>query len=183
MREFGVISSLRDGIGIVNGLPAVAFGEMVRSGANLGVVMNLGISNISTAFFSERKLRVNDFVFRTHYLPSIAVFSGIFGGVLSFEGSAESSLSLKNGFFYLYMFAIIAKKLLMEVKAPGIIERQSVYESLPTGIRIIDGLIPVGLGQRELIIGDRKTGKTAIVLDMCLNQLRIPIFFKRNTLG
>jgi len=177
MREYGIIISLRDGIGVINGLPFIAFGEVVYSGSNLGIILHLGSVNISAAFFSERELRVNDRVFRTNYLPSIFIFSGIFGCVLNLFGLSESELLLKEGFYSLYMRSAIAEELLVEVKAPGIIERQSVYESLPPGIRIIDGLIQVGLGQRELIIGDRKTGKTAIVLDMFLNQLRTPVFF------
>jgi len=172
MREVGTILNLKDGVAIVGGLTQVAYGELVVSKGNIGIVLHLTMSKIAVAFFSEKFLRTNDPVFRQKMLPFVRLIQNMFGGVLDPLGFLDSYLKLSRG-TYLLVQLIIAPKLPVEIKAPGIIVRQSVYESLPTGIRIIDGLIPVGLGQRELIIGDRKTGKTAIVLDMILNQLRV----------
>jgi F-type H+-transporting ATPase subunit alpha len=177
MLESGVIFNLKDGIGSVHGLSEVAFGELVISGSNAGIVLNLADESVSVAFFTEKELKVEDIVFRTKTLPSMPINSYVFGSALNFLGQLESELSLSEG-TYVLLSQIFSTLLVIDIKAPGIIERQSVYETLPTGVRIIDSLIPIGLGQRELIIGDRKTGKTAIALDMVVNQLRGSLLFK-----
>jgi len=176
MLNTGLMLSLKDGIGEIRGLSSVAFGEIIICNNNVGLVLNLAEDRIAAAFFTENSLRVNQLVFRTRLLSSINISVNMFGSVLDSLGSLDSSMNIRRGTNIL-LAALLGPRVAVEIKAPGIIARQSIYESLPTGIKIIDSLIPVGLGQRELIIGDRKTGKTALAIDLIINQLRVSKVF------
>jgi len=160
--ETGSIISVGDGVARVHGLRSCMAGEMVDFGGGLfGVALNLEEDNVGVALFgSDRKVKEGDSVKRTGKILQVPVGEKLCGRVVNALGvpldgqSPLDSTETRN----------------VEVKAPGIVKRQSVFEPLQTGIKIIDALVPIGRGQRELIIGDRQTGKTAIAVDTIINQ-------------
>lgn len=161
----GVIRTLKDGIADISGLTSVQSGELVISNNNYGLVLNLQKNYIGVVFMSEENLKVGSNVQRLYDLISISTSVFLLGQVVnalgidfSFENYKKPGLAVQND----------PTTRQIEIKAPGIIGRQSVYESLNTGSKIIDSIVPIGLGQRELVIGDRQTGKTAIVIDAIL---------------
>jgi F-type H+-transporting ATPase subunit alpha len=165
----GRILSLKDGIAEVGGLPRAVAGELVLSQGNYGIVLNLRKDNLGVVFLTDRSLRTGSGVEQTGILPSLTVSLAHFGQVIDVLGNPLSLTDLGA----LPVYHLLRKLGLprpIELKAPGILQRQSVYEPVPTGTKIVDTLIPVGQGQRELIIGDRQTGKTAIALDAIISQ-------------
>ncbi len=164
--ETGQVLSVGDGIARVFGLENVMAGELVSfPGAGLrGMALNLETDNVGIVIFGDdRQVREGDTVSRTGSIVDVPVGRGLLGRVVDALGNPI------DGKCPLVDFT----QSRVEVKAPGIIPRQSVHEPMQTGLKAIDSLIPVGRGQRELIIGDRQTGKTAVIIDTIINQKTI----------
>jgi F-type H+-transporting ATPase subunit alpha len=160
--ESGVVIAVGDGIARVYGLDNIQAGELVTfSNGIKGMALNLATDNVGIVIFgNDRDIREGDQVKRTQQIVDVPVGKGLLGRVVDGLGNPiDGKGPLKN-----------VKQSQVEVKAPGIITRQPVSEPMQTGIKAIDTLVPIGRGQRELIIGDRQTGKTAIVLDTIINQ-------------
>ena len=160
--EVGQVLSVGDGIARIYGLDKVQAGEMVEfPGGIKGMALNLETDNVGVVIFGEdRTIKEGDTVKRTGTIVDVPVGRGLLGRVVDALGNPIDGKGPIEG----------AERKRVEVKAPGIIPRQSVHEPMQTGLKAIDSLIPVGRGQRELIIGDRQTGKTAIALDTFINQ-------------
>ena len=164
--EIGKVLSVGDGIARVYGLDNVQAGEMVEfEDGSKGMALNLESDNVGVVIFGDdRKIKEGDTVKRTNAIVDVPVGKELLGRVVDGLGNpidGKGPLSSK------------AKRKRVEVKAPGIIPRQSVNEPMQTGLKSIDSLIPIGRGQRELIIGDRQTGKTAVAIDAIINQKKI----------
>ena len=160
--EVGKVLSVGDGIARVHGLDQVQAGEMVEfPGGIAGMALNLERDNVGIVIFgSDKTIKEGDVVKRTGSIVDVPVGKGLLGRVIDALGNPiDGKGPLKN-----------VKRTRVESKAPGIMPRESVSEPMQTGLKAIDSLIPVGRGQRELIIGDRQTGKTAIAIDTFLNQ-------------
>ncbi|AFR26825.1 F0F1 ATP synthase subunit alpha [Bartonella quintana] len=160
--EIGWVLSVGDGIARVYGLDNIQAGEMVSfSNGVHGMALNLEIDNVGVVIFgSDRDIREGDSVKRLGAIVDVPVGPALLGRVVDALGNPiDGKGPLKA-----------TERRRVDVKAPGIIPRQSVHEPMPTGLKAIDALIPIGRGQRELVIGDRQTGKTAILLDTFLNQ-------------
>jgi len=160
--EVGQVLSVGDGIARVHGLDKVQAGEMVEfANGTRGMALNLEVDNVGIVIFgSDREIKEGDIVKRTGAIVDVPVGKGLLGRVVDALGNPIDG---KGPIFY-------EKRSRVDVKAPGIIPRKSVHEPMSTGLKAVDALIPIGRGQRELIIGDRQTGKTAIALDTILNQ-------------
>ena len=161
--ETGQVLSVGDGIARVFGLANVQAGELVDfPGSGLkGMALNLEADNVDVVIFGDDKtIREGDTVTRTGQIVDVPVGKGLLGRVVDALGNPIDG---KGPVMY-------AERRLVETKAPGIIPRKSVHEPMQTGIKAIDVLVPVGRGQRELIIGDRQTGKTALIVDTIINQ-------------
>lgn len=162
VRETGSVLSVGDGVAKVFGLNSAMAGELVEfPGEIFGMVLNLESSSAGVVIFGEdRTIKEGDIVKRTQRVVDVPVGEGLLGRVVNVLGQPIDGKG-----------PITAKeRRAIEVKAPGIVKRQPVHEPLQTGIKAIDSMIPIGRGQRELIIGDRQTGKTAIALDTIINQ-------------
>ncbi|MDX5360647.1 MAG: F0F1 ATP synthase subunit alpha [Alphaproteobacteria bacterium] len=160
--EIGQVLSVGDGIARIYGLDNVQAGEMVEFNSGVrGMALNLEDDNVGVVLFgSDREIREGDTVKRTGAIVDVPVGKGLLGRVVDGLGNPIDGKGPIEG----------AERRRVEVKAPGIIPRKSVHEPMSTGLKAIDALIPVGRGQRELIIGDRQTGKTSIILDTFINQ-------------
>jgi F-type H+-transporting ATPase subunit alpha len=161
--ETGQVLSVGDGIARVFGLQNVMSGEMVEfpSAGLRGMALNLETDNVGVVIFGDdREIREGDTVSRTGSIVEVPVGPGLLGRVVDGLGNPIDG---KGPIADAQMSRV-------EVKAPGIIPRKSVHEPMQTGLKAIDALIPVGRGQRELIIGDRQTGKTAVIIDTIINQ-------------
>ena len=163
--EVGQVLSVGDGIARVYGLDNVQAGEMVEfPGGIKGMTLNLETDNVGIVIFGDDSgIKEGDVVKRTGDIVDIPVGMGLLGRVVDALGNPIDGKGDIEG----------SERRLAELKAPGIIPRQSVNEPVQTGLKAIDSLIPVGRGQRELIIGDRQTGKTAVILDTIINQKKI----------
>ncbi len=160
--ETGQVLSVGDGIARIFGLQNVMAGELVEfPGAGLkGMALNLETDNVGVVIFGDdRAIREGDTVSRTGTIVDVQVGRGLLGRVVDGLGNPIDGKG-----------PIVGERSRVEVKAPGIIPRKSVHEPMQTGIKAIDALIPIGRGQRELIIGDRQTGKTAVIIDTIINQ-------------
>ncbi|AQX28496.1 MULTISPECIES: F0F1 ATP synthase subunit alpha [unclassified Bartonella] len=160
--EIGWVLSVGDGIARVYGLDNVQAGEMVAfSNGVQGMALNLETDNVGVVIFgSDRNIREGDTVKRLGAIVDVPVGPSLLGRVVDALGNPiDGKGPIKT-----------KQRRRVDVKAPGIIPRQSVHEPMSTGLKVIDALIPIGRGQRELVIGDRQTGKTAILLDTFLNQ-------------
>ncbi len=160
--EIGTVLSVGDGIARVHGLGNVMAGELVEFPGGLkGMSLNLEEDNVGIAIFGEdTHIKEGDEVRRTESIASVPVGFGLSGRIVDALGVAIDGGA-----------PIQADEMRqIEIKAPGIIERKDVHEPLQTGIKVIDALTPIGRGQRELIIGDRKTGKTSLAIDTIINQ-------------
>ena len=160
--EVGQVLSVGDGIARVYGLDKVQAGEMVEfPGGIKGMALNLESDNVGVVLFgSDRDIKEGDTVKRTGAIVEVPVGKGLLGRVVDPLGNPLDGKGPIEA----------TEKRRVDVKAPGILPRKSVHEPMSTGLKAIDALIPVGRGQRELVIGDRQTGKTAIILDTFLNQ-------------
>ena len=160
--EVGRVLSVGDGIARVYGLDQVQAGELVEfDGGVKGMALNLETDNVGIVIFGDdRGIKEGDTVRRTSSIVDTPVGKGLLGRVVDALGNPiDGKGPIKD-----------ATRTRVEVKAPGIMPRQSVHEPMQTGLKAIDSLIPIGRGQRELIIGDRQTGKTAIAIDTFINQ-------------
>ena len=160
--EVGQVLSVGDGIARVYGLDQVQAGEMVEfPGGIRGMALNLETDNVGIVIFGDdRNIKEGDTVKRTGAIVDVPVGRGLLGRVVDGLGNPiDGKGPLQD-----------VERKRVEVKAPGIMPRKSVHEPMQTGLKAIDSLIPVGRGQRELIIGDRQTGKTAIAVDTFINQ-------------
>ena len=160
--EIGRVLSIGDGIARINGLNKVQAGEMVEFSSGVkGMALNLENENVGVVLFgSDTAIKEGDIVKRTGTIVDVPVGPGTLGRVLDGLGQPiDGKGPLKD-----------VTRQRVEVKAPGIIARKSVHEPMQTGVKAVDSLVPIGRGQRELIIGDRQTGKTAIAIDAILNQ-------------
>ena len=160
--EVGRVLSVGDGIALVYGLDNVQAGEMVEfPGGIQGMALNLESDNVGVVIFgSDRDIKEGDVVKRTNSIVDVPVGPGLLGRVVDGLGNpldGKGPIKTKD-------------RSVADVKAPGIIPRKSVHEPMATGLKSVDAMIPIGRGQRELIIGDRQTGKTAVALDTILNQ-------------
>ncbi|WEZ82246.1 F0F1 ATP synthase subunit alpha [Rhizobium sp. 32-5/1] len=163
--EVGQVLSVGDGIARVYGLDNVQAGEMVEfPGGIRGMALNLEADNVGVVIFgADRGIKEGDTVKRTGAIVDVPVGPELLGRVVDALGNPIDGKGPINA----------TRRSRVDVKAPGIIPRKSVHEPMSTGLKAIDALIPVGRGQRELVIGDRQTGKTAIILDTILNQKAI----------
>ena len=160
--EVGRVLSVGDGIARVHGLDNVQAGEMVEfPGGVRGMALNLEADNVGIVIFGDdRGIKEGDIVKRTKSIVDVPVGDELLGRVVDGLGNAiDGKGPIKT-----------SKRSVADVKAPGIIPRKSVHEPMATGLKSVDAMIPIGRGQRELIIGDRQTGKTAVALDTILNQ-------------
>ncbi len=160
--EVGQVLSVGDGIARVHGLDQVQAGEMVEfPGGIKGMALNLEIDNVGIVIFGDdRTIKEGDMVKRTGAIVDVPVGKELLGRVVDALGNPIDGKGPIS----------TTERARVEVKAPGIIPRKSVHEPVQTGLKAIDSLIPVGRGQRELIIGDRQTGKTAVIIDTIINQ-------------
>ena len=160
--EVGRVLSVGDGIARVHGLDKVQAGEMVEfPGGIAGMALNLEVDNVGIVIFGDdRAIKEGDTVKRTQSIVDVPVGDAMLGRVVDGLGNPIDGKGPLGD----------VERKVADVKAPGIIPRQSVHEPMATGLKSVDAMIPVGRGQRELIIGDRQTGKTAIALDTILNQ-------------
>ncbi|WCR09539.1 F0F1 ATP synthase subunit alpha [Paracoccus stylophorae] len=161
--EVGQVLSVGDGIARIYGLDKVQAGEMVEfPGGVRGMVLNLETDNVGVVIFGDdREIKEGDTVKRTRSIVDVPVGKALLGRVVDGLGNPIDGKGPIEA----------TERRVADVKAPGIMPRKSVHEPMATGMKAIDAMIPVGRGQRELIIGDRQTGKTAIALDTILNQL------------
>lgn len=162
LSEVGQVISVGDGIARCYGLDQVQAGEMVEFESGVqGMALNLEADNVGIVIFgSDREIKEGQTVKRTGAIVDVPVGKELLGRVVDGLGNPiDGKGPIKT-----------AKRARVDVKAPGIIPRKSVHEPMATGLKAIDALIPIGRGQRELIIGDRQTGKTAVALDTILNQ-------------
>ncbi|MDH3699740.1 MAG: F0F1 ATP synthase subunit alpha [Alphaproteobacteria bacterium] len=160
--EVGQVISVGDGVARVYGLDNVQAGEMVEfPGGIKGMALNLEADNVGVVIFGDdRDIKEGDTVKRTGTIVDVPVGKGLLGRVVDALGNPIDGKGALD----------TTERRLVEVKAPGIIPRKSVHEPMQTGLKALDALVPVGRGQRELIIGDRQTGKTAVAIDAILNQ-------------
>ena len=160
--EVGQVLSVGDGVARVYGLDQVQAGEMVEfEDGTKGMALNLETDNVGVVIFGDdRNIQEGATVKRTGDIVDVPVGKGLLGRVVDGLGNPIDGKGPIEG----------AERRLAEVKAPGIIPRQSVDEPMQTGIKALDALVPIGRGQRELIIGDRQTGKTAVAIDAIINQ-------------
>ncbi|MEO3387293.1 F0F1 ATP synthase subunit alpha [Mesorhizobium sp. CAU 1741] len=165
--EVGQVLSVGDGIARVYGLDNVQAGEMVEfPGGIRGMALNLEADNVGVVIFgADRDIKEGDVVKRTGAIVDVPVGPGLLGRVVDALGNPIDGKGPIKA----------TERRRVDVKAPGIIPRKSVHEPMSTGLKAIDALIPVGRGQRELVIGDRQTGKTAIILDTILNQKSVHV--------
>ena len=163
--EVGRVLSVGDGIARVYGLDNVQAGEMVEfPGGIQGMALNLEADNVGVVIFgSDRDIKEGDTVKRTNSIVDVPIGDALLGRVVDGLGNpidGKGPIKTKT-------------RGIADVKAPGIIPRKSVHEPMATGLKAVDSMIPIGRGQRELIIGDRQTGKTAVALDAILNQASV----------
>ncbi len=160
--EVGRVLSVGDGIARVYGLDSVQAGEMVEfPGGIMGMALNLESDNVGIVIFgSDRDIKEGDTVKRTNSIVDVPAGDALLGRVVDGLGNPVDGKGAIDA----------AERRVADVKAPGIIPRKSVHEPMATGLKAVDAMIPIGRGQRELIIGDRQTGKTAVALDAILNQ-------------
>ena len=160
--EVGEVLSVGDGIARVHGLDQVQAGEMVEfPGGIKGMALNLEVDNVGIVIFGDdRNIKEGDTVKRTGDIVDVPVGKDLLGRVVDALGNPIDGKGP----------IVTDDRARGEVKAPGIIPRKSVHEPVQTGLKAIDALIPIGRGQRELIIGDRQTGKTAVIIDTIINQ-------------
>ena len=161
--EIGTVLEVGDGIARVYGLSNAQYGELVSFDNNLeGMVLNLEEDHVGVVLLGASKgVKEGDIVKRTQRIASIKVGEGVVGRVVNTLGFPIDGKGQIDG---------EAFEMPLERKAPGVIFRQPVNEPLQTGIKSVDAMIPIGRGQRELIIGDRQTGKTAVAIDTIINQ-------------
>ncbi|MBI5970482.1 MAG: F0F1 ATP synthase subunit alpha [Deltaproteobacteria bacterium] len=168
VKEIGTVISIGDGIARIYGLEKALAGELLEfPGGLYGMVLNLEEDNVGAAILGEcHTIKEGDTVKRTGKIVEVPVGEALMGRVVN---ALAQPIDNKGQIETKHMRRV-------ELKAPGIVARKSVKEPLQTGIKAIDGMIPIGRGQRELIIGDRQTGKTAVAIDTIINQKGLDVF-------
>src|SRR5471030_2136577 len=163
--EVGQVLSVGDGVARVYGLDNVEAGEMVEfPGGIRGMALNLESDNVGVVIFGDDSgIKEGDTVKRTNAIVEVPVGKELLGRVVDALGNPIDGKGPINA----------TRRSRADVKAPWIVPRRSVHEPMQTGLKAIDSLVPIGRGQRELIIGDRQTGKTAVILDTIINQKKI----------
>jgi len=163
--EVGQVISVGDGVARIFGLDNVQAGEMVEfPGGIKGMALNLEVDNVGVVIFGDdRDIKEGDTVKRTGEIVDAPVGKALLGRVVDALGNPIDGKGPIES----------EERRLVELKAPGIIPRKSVHEPVQTGLKALDALVPIGRGQRELVIGDRQTGKTAVIIDTILNQRKI----------
>ncbi len=163
--EVGTVLSVGDGIARIHGLDNVQAGEMIEfDGGIKGMALNLEADNVGAVIFgSDATIREGSTAKRTGTIVDVPIGKGLLGRVVDALGNPIDGKGPIEG----------SERRRVEMKAPGIIPRKSVHEPVQTGLKALDALVPIGRGQRELIIGDRQTGKTAVALDTFINQKEI----------
>jgi F-type H+-transporting ATPase subunit alpha len=183
--DLGIVYSVSDGVVRVEGLTSVRNGELVefekgQAGMVLGIEENNFVSIVVLG--SDNKIQQGDTVFRTLKDVSVAINDGLLGQVIDSLGhpvdKSDDVSDVDQLSEEIDDAALLTQTRKVEVKAPGIIPRQGVKEPMYTGLLIVDSMVPIGRGQRELIIGDRKTGKTSIAVDAIINQLQVSSSFE-----
>ena len=166
LEEIGTVLQIGDGVARIYGLTNAQAGEIIEfENGTKGLVLNLEEDNVGSVLMGDYSdLKEGDSVKRTKEIASIKVGDGMCGRVVDTLGNPVDGKGAIKGKLY---------DMPLERKAPGVIYREPVSEPLQTGIKAIDSMIPIGRGQRELIIGDRQTGKTAVAIDTILNQKEI----------
>jgi proton translocating ATP synthase F1 alpha subunit len=174
LQDIGVVLSVGDGIARIKGLKNIQAGEMVEFACNVrGMALNLETSVVGVVIFGDdRDITEGSLVRRTKSIINVPVGDFLLGRTVDALGTPIDGKKL---------FKKDVAKSRVEVKAPGILARKSVHEPMQTGIKAIDSLIPIGRGQRELIIGDRQTGKTSIAIDTIINQVSLNKSAKNNS--
>ncbi len=167
VQETGHVLTVGDGIARVHGLESAVAGELLEFPNDVkGMVLNLEEDNVGVALFGEaNSIREGDLVKRTGSIVSVPAGEGLLGRVVNALGEpidGKGPLANDDG------TPVVRRQ--VELKAPGIVARKSVHEPLQTGLKAVDSMVPIGRGQRELIIGDRQTGKTAVAVDTIINQ-------------
>ena len=165
MAEVGRVLSVGDGIARVYGLDNIQAGEMVEfPGGTQGMALNLEADNVGVVIFgTDRDIKEGDVVKRTNSIVDVPAGDELLGRVVDGLGNPLDGKGPIE----------TAERRVADSKAPGIIPRKSVHEPMATGLKSVDAMIPIGRGQRELIIGDRQTGKTAVALDAILSLIHI----------
>ena len=166
IENYGSVTSIRDGIVKASGLLKITSGEMVLMGQQKikGIALNLEHNSVGIIIFgNDRDLNAGDNILRSGKIMEIGLTTSLFGRVI--DGLGNDLLNPDSD----YLLGATSFQPI-DTKAIGIIERKSVREPMQTGIKVVDSLIPIGCGQRELIIGDRQTGKTTIAIDSIINQ-------------
>jgi proton translocating ATP synthase F1 alpha subunit len=166
INEVGRVLTIGDGIARVYGLTGVQAGEMCLFAASgiKGMVLNLETDNVGIVIFgNDRFIKEGDIVERTNFIVDVPVGKELLGRVVDGLGNPIDGKGNIGA----------SARARVEIKAPGIIPRKSVHEPMQTGLKVVDALVPIGRGQRELIIGDRQTGKTAVAIDAIINQKSI----------
>nr|MCH9845010.1 F0F1 ATP synthase subunit alpha [Alphaproteobacteria bacterium] len=160
--EVGQVISVGDGVARVYGLDNVRAGELVEFETGVkGMALNLEKDNVGIVIFGDdRQIKEGETVKRTNSIVDVPIGKALLGRVVDALGNPIDGKGTID----------TTERRMVEVKAPGIIPRKSVHEPVQTGLKAIDSLVPIGRGQRELIIGDRQTGKTAVALDTIINQ-------------
>ncbi|MCK5209153.1 MAG: F0F1 ATP synthase subunit alpha, partial [Cyclobacteriaceae bacterium] len=163
LEEVGTVLQVGDGVARIYGLSNAQSGELLEfDNGTTALVLNLEEDNVGAVLFGEsEEIKEGDTVKRTKTIASVKVGEGMTGRVVDTLGNPIDGKGAIEGKLY---------EMPMERKAPGVIYREPVSEPLQTGLKPIDSMIPIGRGQRELIIGDRQTGKTAIAIDTIINQ-------------
>src|SRR6186997_530988 len=163
--EVGTVLNVGDGIARIHGLDNVQAGEMVEFANGVqGMALNLEADNVGVVIFgSDAEIKEGDVVKRTGTIVDVPVGKGLLGRVVDALGNPIDGKGP----------IVSDQRSRVEVKAPGVIPRKSVNEPVQTGLKALDALVPVGRGQRELIIGDRQTGKSAVAIDTFINQKQI----------
>ncbi|MBN2231482.1 MAG: F0F1 ATP synthase subunit alpha [Deltaproteobacteria bacterium] len=166
--ETGTILTVGDGIARIYGLEKAMAGELLLFPHDIyGMVLNLEEDNVGAAIFGEgAEIKEGDEVKRTGRIVEVPVGKGVLGRVVNSLGQPVDGKGPIDS----------SESRLVEVKAPGIVDRKSVHEPLQTGLKAIDSMVPIGRGQRELIIGDRQTGKTAVAIDTIINQKNTDVY-------
>jgi F-type H+-transporting ATPase subunit alpha len=168
IEEVGTVISVGDGIARIYGLEKAMAGELLEFPGNIfGMVLNLEEDNVGAALFgSDRAIKEGDTVRRTGRIVEVPVGDAMMGRVVDALGQPIDGKGPIE----------TTENRVVEIKAPGIVDRQSVNEPLQTGLKAVDSMIPIGRGQRELIIGDRQTGKTAVAIDTIINQKGLDVY-------
>lgn len=170
--KYGYIESYKDSVACIRGLDQTGYGELIYSGGNRGLVLSVLSESFFAVFFSEINLGTGCIVTSSKSLPFIKSSSFLLGFIVNATGLPVASFRSSSLSLFWVSYSLLSSSVsypILSRQAPSITSRLSIYEPVSTGIKMVDGLIPIGCGQRELILGDRQTGKSTLGLDALLN--------------